>query len=288
VDSIALTYSLLDPILTVLRPVTALVTGVFAGIVENLFGEDYRKDSSAADRTCPVDACCDGIDCPPEVHAYHHTWWEKFRASFNYAFNDLMSDLAGWFALGMVLAGLITVLLPDNFFESEMGTGLWAYLGVMAVSLPMYICASMSTPVAAALVLKGMSPGCAMVLLMAGPASNVATMTMVLGLLGKRTLAVYLGSIVVVTLCVAFFTDFLYSALGLSAKAMAGASAGEFFPFWLEFAAACFLGFLMLRTGVEKLKARFRDRLTKAHHDDHHVHSHEGSSCCSHNHGGGT
>ncbi|MFC1836136.1 permease, partial [Thermodesulfobacteriota bacterium] len=208
VDSIALTYSLLDPIMTVIRPVTA----------ENLFGGSYKETREVEpDRSCPVDGCCDGTDCPPEDHANHHTFMEKLTAGFRFAFDDLMADLAVWFMLGILLAGIITALVPDSLISGHLGSGLTAYLAMLLVSLPMYVCASMSTPIAAALVLKGMSPGAALVLLMAGPATNMATLTIVGGLLGKRTLGIYLGSIVLCTLFFAFLTDAIYGTLGVTA-----------------------------------------------------------------------
>jgi uncharacterized protein len=248
VDAIALTYSLLDPLITVIRPITALVTAVVAGITENFTGRSEQPDQRAvADRTCMIDGCCDGTDCDPTEHATHHNFLEKVRAGIGYAFGDLMSDLAGWFMLGITLAGIITALVPESFVSSVFGSGLLAYLSMLAVSLPMYVCASMSTPVAAALVMKGMSPGVALILLLAGPATNMATIAMVGGMLGKRSLGIYLGSIALCTLIAAYLTDLLYSALGISAKAAAGSAAGEFIPQWLELGAAILLAMLITR-----------------------------------------
>ena len=111
----------------------------------------------------------------------------------------------------------------------------------------------MSTPVAAALILKGMSPGAALVLLMAGPATNMATITMVGGILGKRTLTIYLLSIVLCTLGLAFLTDLIYSWLGISVAAVAGTAAGELIPAWLELAAAVILAVLIIRVYLLKI-----------------------------------
>jgi uncharacterized membrane protein YraQ (UPF0718 family) len=254
VDSIALTYSLLDPLITVIRPVTAFATAVVAGIVENFVGRASQPGQRAkVDRTCLIDGCCDGTDCAPADHAAHHSLFEKLRAGMRYAFEDLMADLAVWFVLGIFLAGIITALVPESFVSSVFGSGLLAYLGMLAVSLPMYVCASMSTPVAAALVMKGMSPGVALVLLLAGPATNMATVTMVGGTLGKRALGVYLGSIAFCTLAAAYLTDMAYSALGMSARAAAGAAAGDLIPWWLEWGAALVLAALIGRALWKKI-----------------------------------
>ncbi|MCA1959826.1 MAG: permease [Desulfomonile sp.] len=237
VDSIALTYSLLDPIMTMLRPVAAFVTALAAGVVENICGRSrITQDAGSA--------------LPPSLNDCSQpsgTQLGRLGKGLRFAFNDLMNDMAGWFMIGILLAGLITALVPESFFNEYLGSGLAAYLTMLAVALPLYVCASMTTPLAAALVLKGLSPGAALVLLMAGPATNAATVTMVGGLLGRRTLFVYLGSIVVCTLGFAYLTDALYAALGISAQAAAGASAAEVLPFWLEWAAAGVLAVLVAR-----------------------------------------
>ena len=182
VDSIALTYSLLDPIITIIRPIAALITALTAGLLENFTGLSYVNGSQIApDKTCLVDACCDGIDCDPKTHAQHHSVYEKFKAGMRFAFNELMDDLSEYFLLGILLAGVIAVIVPESAMSGRYGSGLLAYLGMLAVSLPLYVCATLSTPIAAALVMKGMSPGAALVLLLAGPATNMATITMVAG-----------------------------------------------------------------------------------------------------------
>jgi uncharacterized protein len=137
---------------------------------------------------------------------------------------------------------------------------------MLAVSLPMYVCATLSTPVAAALIMKGLSPGAALVLLMAGPATNMATITMVGAMLGRRTLAIYLGSIVVCTLALGYFTDLIYAAFGISAQASVGAAAG-LIPEWVEIGAAILLAVLVLAAywrniassaAYNRVMARFR------------------------------
>jgi uncharacterized membrane protein YraQ (UPF0718 family) len=254
VDSIALTYSLLDPLLTVLRPVTAFVTGFTAGLTENLTGSSYKANREfKRDRSCHIDSCCDGIDCDPETHSKHHTFREKLRAGMSFSFNELMNDVAFWFVIGVLIAGTITVFVPDSLIQGYLGAGILSYLAVLGVSLPMYVCATVSTPVAAALIAKGMSPGAAIVLLMAGPATNAATITMVAAMLGKRTLAIYLGSIIVCTLMFAFITDLIYSAFSIPAPMKIGPNAQELLPAWLELSAAFALLFLILRVYWKKL-----------------------------------
>ena len=167
VDSISITYALLDPIMTVARPVVAFITASLAGITENLFSYSPGGTPVAANLSCPVDGCCDGIDCPPEEHRRHHTLLEKLKAGIGYAFGELWADIAKWFFIGLLLAGLITVLIPDDVFSRYLGPGLPSMLLMLAVGIPLYICATSSTPIAAALILKGVSPGAALVFLLA-------------------------------------------------------------------------------------------------------------------------
>lgn len=254
-DSIALTYSLLDPLMTILRPITAFFTALFAGIVENLTTGSYRESRNAVpDKTCLVDGCCDGNDCDPRDHVRHHTVGEKLRAGIRFAMDELLDDLAMWFLIGIVLAGIIAVLVPASFVTETLGTGIVSYLAMLIAGLPMYVCATMSTPIAAALVMKGLSPGAALVFLVAGPATNVATITMVGGILGKRTLGIYLGSIVICTLIMAFVTDTVYGLMGMSAEVQAGVTARELIPYWLELTAAIVLGCLIVRVYWRKIR----------------------------------
>jgi uncharacterized membrane protein YraQ (UPF0718 family) len=237
VDSIAVTYAMMDPVMTVARPVSAFATALTAGVIENLFSYRERQGPQAVDLTCPVDGCCDGVSCDPTAHRRHHSLAEKVRAGFRFALNDLWGDIAGWFLVGLLLAGLITVLIPDDLFSRYLGTGLPAMLLMAAVGVPLYICASASTPVAAALILKGVSPGAALVFLLAGPATNMAAITVLVGVMGKRATAVYVCSIVVCSVLLGVALDEVYALLGISARALAG-QAAEIIPAAVQWPAA--------------------------------------------------
>ena len=122
--------------------------------------------------------------------------WEKVQETFKYGFFDMMQSIGRWLLLGLVIATLITVLLPDDFFSTYARWPLLNMLIIVLVAVPMYVCATGSIPIAAALMLKGMSPGCALVLLMAGPAANVASMFVVNNAFGRKATIVYLLSII--------------------------------------------------------------------------------------------
>ncbi len=259
VDSISITYALLDPIMTVARPFVAFVTATGAGIAENLLGRRHENKRIIPDLSCPVDNCCDGRNCDPETHKTHHTLVEKIKAGVGYAFGDLWDDIARWFLFGLLLAGFITVVIPDDIFSRYLGSGLPAMLFMLAFGIPLYICATASTPIAAALILKGVSPGAALVFLLVGPATNVASLTVLTGILGKRATAIYLGTIAVAAVLFGLLVDQVYLGLGISAQAMVG-QASEVMPLWVRWAGA--LGVLTLSIKplyrwLQSLKKRF-------------------------------
>ena len=260
VDSISITYALLDPIMTVARPFVAFVTAAFAGIAENLFGNSGQNQRIIPDLSCPVDNCCDGQNCDPETHRRHHTFFEKIKAGIAYAFSDLWEDIAKWFLFGVLLAGFITVLIPDDIFSTYLGSGLSAMLLMLAIGIPLYICATASTPIAAALILKGVSPGAALVFLLVGPATNVASLTVVTGILGKRATAIYLGTIAVSAVFFGLVVDQVYTSMGISAQAMVG-QASEVMPLWVQGAGALLVLILSIKPlyrMIISLKSRFR------------------------------
>ena len=257
VDSISITYALLDPIMTVARPVVAFVTAAAAGITENLFGSNDKTSKIVPNLSCPVDGCCDGENCSPEAHRHHHTFWEKFTAGMRFAIGDLWEDLAGWFLIGLVLAGLITVLIPPDMFGKYLGSGLPAMLIMLAVGIPLYICATASTPIAAALILKGVSPGAALVFLLAGPATNMASLTVLTGVLGKRATAIYLAAIAICAVLFGLIVDQVYVTLGISAQAMVG-QASEIVPEWAGLMGALIILGMSVKPVWSSLMARFK------------------------------
>jgi hypothetical protein len=184
-----------------------------------------------------VDNCCEGYDCPPEEHAQHHTFSEKIRAGLKFAMTDVWGDIASWFFVGLLLAGLITALVPEEMMGRFLGGGLPSMLLMLAVGIPLYICATASTPIAAALILKGVSPGAALVFLLAGPATNVTSLTVLVGILGKRATAIYLAMIALFTVLFGLAVDQVYGSMGVSARAMVG-QASEWVPDWAQWLGA--------------------------------------------------
>jgi uncharacterized membrane protein YraQ (UPF0718 family) len=229
VDSIAITYALLDPVMTVIRPVAAFLTAMIAGFAENFLFWEKNKEEIVVDRSCPVDNCCDGVDCPEEVHSNHHTFVEKIVSGVRFGYQEVWGDIVGWFFIGVFLAGLITTFVPDDLMATLLGGGLSSMLVMLVVGIPLYICATASTPVAAALIMKGVSPGAALVFLLVGPATNVTSLSVLTGILGKKSTLLYLS---ILSACAVIFglgVDAFYQFMGISPRAIIG-EASELIP----------------------------------------------------------
>jgi hypothetical protein len=263
VDSIAMTYAMLDPLMTVARPVAAFLTAAVAGICTNLLDRKQNSFAGSPDLSCPVDHCCDGVDCLHEDHKRHHSWGEKIRAGLRYALIELWGDMAIWFLGGVLLAGLINALVPADMLTRYLGGGLVSMLIMLAIGIPLYICATASTPIAAALILKGISPGAALVFLLAGPATNITSLTVLFKVLGKRATFIYLGSIAVCTLIFGLILDQVYALTGISIQAAAG-KAAELLPTWLQVIGAVLLLILSIQP-IYRIIVRLFPGKKKAH-----------------------
>jgi len=183
VDSIAATYSMMGLPFAILRPIAALVTSLLGGMA---VGHWERKGALGDVQE----------EANYEFSELPKGFWNKVKETFKYGFFDMMQSIGRWLLLGLIIATLITVLLPDDFFSTYARWPLLNMFIIVLVAVPMYVCATGSIPIAAALMLKGMSPGCALVLLMAGPAANVASMFVVNNAFGRKATIIYLLSII--------------------------------------------------------------------------------------------
>lgn len=183
VDSIAATWSLLGPAFAVVRPVAALATSLLGGVA---VGYDERKESG--NHNAEVKESCE--DCRPLPFG------RKCLDALRYGFVDLVGSIGGWLVAGLLIAALISVYVPADFFAAVGSTPIVSMIAVLLIAIPMYVCATGSIPIALSLVMKGLSPGTALVLLMAGPAANFASFTLISREMGRRTALIYLASIV--------------------------------------------------------------------------------------------
>ena len=229
VDSIVATYSLMGLPFALIRPLVAMVTAVMGGWLVNATDNEILAVRSPQKHEEEHHGCCCGEhheeehshDCCCGKHheeehhdcccGKHHeekhshgcccgehkrNIWHRLWDAMTYAFVEMMGDIGKWLLVGLAVAGIITALVPDTWFAVFQGNSLLSILFVLLLSIPMYLCATGSIPIAVALMLKGLTPGAALVLLMAGPASNAASIVVIRKELGWRTLLVYLSSLV--------------------------------------------------------------------------------------------
>lgn len=225
VDSILATYSLLGLPFAILRPIAAFVTALFGGVLTNIAsrGEEGAAHGEAHPETIDFDDCdtdhhcgcghCeeehddhDHCGCGDEHHGHcgcesrdvhHMTFGQKVIETFRYGLVNMVGDVSKWLLIGLLLGALISAFVPNELFLALREYPLLCMLAVLVLAMPMYTCATGSIPLALALVAKGITPGAALVLLMAGPATSIASMLVVGKAFGKRTLVAYLVSIAV-------------------------------------------------------------------------------------------
>ncbi|MBD5163939.1 MAG: SO_0444 family Cu/Zn efflux transporter [Bacteroidales bacterium] len=199
VDSIAATWSLLGTAFAVIRPVAALVTALFGGVAVGRTESDEAPEAEA----CTVVA---------EDEELPRGFWNKCKAALRYGYIDLVGSIGSWLVIGLIIAALITVYVPADFFSFLGGWPILSMIAVLLIAVPMYVCATGSIPIAMSLMLKGLSPGTALVLLMAGPAANFASFTLISREMGRKAAIVYLASIVAGALAFGLAIDYLLPA----------------------------------------------------------------------------
>ena len=181
VDSIAVTYALLGPVFAVFRPLAAFLTGLVGGGLVHWFGErDERAPAGAGKEAC-CHSCCEGKE---EAGKLVRAWRHGFVA--------LPKDVALALLVGVVIAGGLAALVPEDSLAGYVGGGVLSVLIMMAVGVPVYVCATASVPIAAGFMHMGASPGAALAFLIAGPATNAATVATTWKVLGRRTAMIYL------------------------------------------------------------------------------------------------
>lgn len=232
VDSILATYSLLGLPFAIIRPVAALVTALFGGWLVNKKESEPIADISAA---------------RAEDEADNRNFWQRLLSAINYGFIQMIGDVGKWLTIGLLLAALITVFVPDSFFGYFSATPWLNILIVLAIAVPMYICATGSIPIALSLMLKGLSPGAAFVLLMAGPAVNVASLLLVTKIFGRRTTSLYLLAIILGAVGFGLGIDYLMPAswFAVSMGPSPMACCATDFPFFQTLCTIVFVGLLV-------------------------------------------
>ncbi len=245
VDSILVTWSMLGLPFALLRPIAALFTGVTGGLLTNRLEQETPKKEDQKERE---------IENQPSPK-------RSIRTVLDYAFVEMVADIAKWLVIGLMIAALISVVIPDQFFSEFKLNGLLGMLVILVVSIPLYICATSSVPIAAVLLLKGLSPGALLVFLMAGPATNAATMTVIGNNLGRKTLVIYLSSLIIGSLAFGLVIDyFLPIEWFLPVLGAAGSHVHQILPEWLEIGSAVVLTLLLVYSFYNQINMKLKSK----------------------------
>lgn len=274
VDSVSVSYVLLGPFMSIIRPIAAICSAIVAGV---LVGRDtdrlqtkpaadaQTKTSCCASKTAEPEvqtSCCASKTAEPKVQTSCcdkpnkalQSQWQKVQQAISFSCNKLLSDTMVWLMIGLFFAALVQTYVPESFL-TQWGSGIVAMLVVILISIPMYICATASTPIAAGLLLSGVSPGAVLVFMLAGPATNIATLGVVANELGKRAVFAYLTGVIGVALIFGFLTDYLVTEFGFVVSPQLGEE-HQVLPYWLSFICGVILIALILRLVVIALQAK--------------------------------
>lgn len=251
VDSILATFSLLGLPFAIIRPVAALITGITGGLITSKITEEepreihFQEDETSAKSN-----------------------WQRIKDVFRYGFVDFIQDISKWLVIGLVLAAIISVLIPDDFFNVLQLSPILQMLFILVISIPLYICATGTIPLAAVLLLKGLSPGAAFVLLMAGPATNAATITMIGKVLGKRSLMAYLATIIIGALSFGLLIDYVLPIEWFTqvTRQHLSHNHGENLSWW-QILSGIILSILIINGYIQKMLSNKRDLIKTKHNN---------------------
>lgn len=224
VDSIIATFSLMGLPFAIVRPIAALFTAIFGGVIVDKAEPEKKCCCHSEEKNTEEHSCCCHSHKEEAEHVCHchseekkaedgchshKSFFTKIKEALTYAYVDMIEDVGKWLVVGLVVAAAITVLVPTEYFAVFQGNTLASMLLVLCIAMPMYLCATGSIPIAVALMMKGLTPGAALVMLMAGPACNFASMLLIRRSLGLRTMLVYILSIVLGAVAFGYLIDML-------------------------------------------------------------------------------
>ena len=244
VDSIMVTYSLLGPIFAVFRVVTAFVTGLLAGFLVELVTPAGKE--TPVERESEEEACC----CE---HGEKHG---RLYRTLRHGFVVLPRDIGRAMLIGIVLSGVLSAFIPPNYFADKLGPGVLSIFVMMLVGIPLYVCSSGSVPIAFALMGLGVGPGAALAFLVAGPATNAATITTVWRFLGRRETVAYLAAIAICAMGAGLLLDRMMTTAGVleTERHVHGMTAGR-----IELVSAIILLFVLLPSLLPRKKKESRE-----------------------------
>lgn len=245
VDSVFITYAMMGPFMAVARPIIALVSAITTGTLVNMFDTEHvpelegKKETSCCssksqpetqkkepDSSTKTESCC----AKEEIKV--DSFLSKMVSGVKYAFTNLLDEIIFWLVVGLVFAAVVQTFVPSDLLI-KYGTGWTGMLVMLFVGIPMYVCATASTPIAAGFLMAGISPGAVIVFLMAGPATNMATLGIINQQMGKRTMGLYLLGIMSTALLSGFVINWLVSSWEINITQYLSVSTGMV-PTWLQ------------------------------------------------------
>lgn len=238
-DSILATYALLGLPFAIIRPIVSFITGIFGGVMTSKVEHEKPQEVQNKEEQ-------EGVT--------QLSFLQRVRLLLKYGFVDFIQDISKWLVVGLVLAAVISALLPNDLMAMLSLPPIVQMLIILAVSVPLYICATGSIPLAAILILKGVSPGAAFILLMAGPATNAATITMIGKVLGRKSLFTYLMTITVGALLAGLCIDYLLPATWFTnqLQSMGNMTHDMMSLSWWHIAAGVTLALLIINGYIQK------------------------------------
>jgi uncharacterized protein len=206
IDSIMVTYGLMDLPMTIFRPVAAFISATIAGILQRWFNDfEYIDDSSEKK------SCCKKKHAQKSGEANKRN---RIKEIFRFGYFELLEDIISWLSVGILIGAGIDYFIPVDMFTDFNGTA--AKLIILFAGIPMYVCASATTPIAAALVLKGLSPGAALLFLLVGPATNISNILVLQKYIGRKGVFINILTIALVSLGLSYAVDYFYSSQNIS------------------------------------------------------------------------
>jgi uncharacterized protein len=241
VDSVTITYALLGPFMAVVRALGAVVSAITTGLLVAATGGQSSPTHAPAP-TCSG-GCANGscaVDMSIPLSASAEPIRGRLRSGMHYAFGELLDDISAWILVGLAFAGVLITFVPPQAMASY-GSGLLPMLLMAVVGIPLYICATAATPIAAGMLAVGVSPGTVLVFLLTSPVTSMATLGILRREMGNAALGCYLSGIVTTAVLLGLLADQVVVRAGIDVIGQIG-SVQEIMPEWLEWTAlAAFL-----------------------------------------------
>jgi uncharacterized membrane protein YraQ (UPF0718 family) len=284
IDSVSVSFALLGPVFAIYRPFAAIMSAIITGLLVSTVKEEnikpptiepennvssccsstsVKKETATPTTTSsccssqPINeiiepapnSCCSASATVEEISPVHlpllNHFIEKTKTGVYYAATKLIDDIIVWLAIGLIFAAIVRTFLPEEFLLSY-GSGLPAMLLMIAISIPMYICATASTPIAAGFIIAGLSPGTALVFMMAGPATNISTLGVIKNEMGGAVLIRYLLGVALCALGFASLLDFGLNFFAINITDQM-AHSHEMLPQWFGLMCAALIAFLAIK-----------------------------------------